>query len=155
MKEIIYNEKGEVIKVRTINNEPSMSHQQFKDECDINKIINKYKKTGEITHLNRKRGAYADISNFTSYQESLDTIIKADHAFSTLSSDVRKKFNNDPAELIKFLADPKNNQEAVKLGLKEQIQPTDLEQNTNELKKLNKQNDNKKNDQDKKTKTPE
>jgi len=35
-----------------------------------------------------------------------------------LPSDVRKRFSNDPAELIDFLADKKNDEEAIKLGLK-------------------------------------
>jgi len=117
MKEIIKLENGNV-RVRTINKNPSRTQQQFVEQCDVNNIMKKYRVTGQITHLNTKQGVYADMSSIKNYQENLNTVIEAQNAFMALPSDVRKRFSNDPAELIDFLADKKNDEEAIKLGLK-------------------------------------
>jgi len=115
-----------------INNEPSMTQQQFKDECDVNHIMKKYITTGEIHHLNRKQGVYADMSEIKDYQGMLHTVMEAQEAFQSLPADVREKFKNDPSKLIEFVQDPKNYDEGVKLGLYEKklIQP---ETNANDL----------------------
>lgn len=107
------------IKVMTINNEPSKTQQQFKDECDINNIIKKFQNTGEFTHRAKNPGMYGDFSNITDYQGMLHTIQQAQDSFMTLPALTRKKFDNDPGELIKFLKDPSNTEEAIKLGLVE------------------------------------
>jgi len=118
MKKIIRHENGKV-KVVTINSEPTKTQQQFQEQCDVNNIMKKYRNVGEITHLARKAGTYADLTNVPDYQGALDTVLQATHAFSTLPAHVRKRFGNDPSELISFLQDKNNNEEAIKLGLKE------------------------------------
>ena len=37
--------------------------------------------------------------------------------FDNLPSDVRNRFNNNPAQLLDFVADPENKEEAIELGL--------------------------------------
>jgi len=106
------------VKVKTLNEKPSLTHPEFQDQTNINKIMKKYHATGMITHLNQKQGQYADLSQIKDYQSSLNTVLQAQASFMTLPSDVRKKFQNDPNALISFLADPKNQDEAIKLGLK-------------------------------------
>jgi phage internal scaffolding protein len=106
------------IRVTTVNNQPSKTDQQFAQLCDINQIIKKYRQTGIISHLSNKTGKYADLSEFKGYQDALQKTINANNAFQSLPSPIRKKFGNDPQELISFLSDPSNNEEAIKLGLK-------------------------------------
>lgn len=108
------------VRVRTINSEPTMAQQQFKDECDINKIMDKYQKTGEFTHLTSKQGRYADFSSIQDYREMLDTVRYADEAFMKLPATIRSRFGNDPQQLLDFVQDNKNYDEGVKLGL---VQP--------------------------------
>ena len=96
----------------------SMTQQQFKAECDVNNILAKYKKTGQINHLAKHNGNFGDFSNIEDYQTALDKIAQAELAFNDLSSDIRSKFHNDPGKLIDFLSDEKNNKEAIELGLK-------------------------------------
>lgn len=103
--------------VATLNDEASMTQQQFAAECDINNIMKKYNSTGEFTHLTSKQGQYADFSQITDYRDMLDTVRYAQEAFSSLPADVRLKFRNDPGELLAFLQDEKNYDEGVKLGL--------------------------------------
>lgn len=116
MKKIIQLPTGH-IKVLTVNNEPELTQQHFKDECDINNIIKKYTRTGSITHLNAKKGVYMDLTTLPDYQQSLNTVLKANEAFESLPSKIRKKFHNDPQQLIDFLSDDKNYEEAMSLGL--------------------------------------
>lgn len=113
--------------------------QHMKDHTDINKIMKKYHQTGMINHLNNRQGQYLDLSKVKDYQQSLDTVIEAQQSFMTLSSEVRKKFNNDPQEVINFLKDPKNTEEAIILGLKQKPKPpSENQQIITELQTLNK-----------------
>ena len=58
------------------------------------------------------------IFSIRDYQSSLGKLMQAQQSFESLPSELRAKFENDPAQLISFLSDEKNNAEAVKLGLK-------------------------------------
>lgn len=104
-------------RIQTINEEKSRTQQQFKDEVNVNNIMKKYRKTGQITHLNNRTGKYADLSNAQDYFESIQTIRTASEAFDQLPSELRKRFHNEPAEMLQFINDPKNYDEGVKLGL--------------------------------------
>lgn len=105
------------IKVVTINDEPSKTQQQFRDETNIVNIMKKYHSGQAITHLNQNPGRYVDLTQIKDYAKSLQTVIDANDAFMQLSSGVRKRFSNNPQELLMFLEDPKNRAEAIDLGL--------------------------------------
>ncbi len=96
----------------------SLTQQQFKAECDVNNILAKYKRTGMLTHIHKHQGNFGDFSSIEDYQTSLGKLMQAQQNFESLPSELRAKFENDPAKLISFLSDEKNNAEAVKLGLK-------------------------------------
>lgn len=104
-------------RVVTVNNEPSKTQQQFRDEVNINSIMRKYHSTGQITHLAKSQGQYRDLSNAQDYFDSLNIIQQAEQSFATLPSHVRKKFGNDPAALLEFIHNPDNFEEGVKLGI--------------------------------------
>lgn len=116
MKKIETLENGK-LRVTTVNEEPSLTQQQFHDQTDVNAIMRKYHKSGMIDHLNLAQGQYIDLSSVPDYQTALQTVIDADKAFMTIPSNVRRRFNNNPAELIQFLQDPNNAEEAYDLGL--------------------------------------
>lgn len=96
----------------------SKTQQQFKAECDVNNIMAKYKKTQMITHLAKHQGQFGDFSNLEDYQTSLHKVMLAHDSFAQLPSELRSRFQNDPAQLIQYLSDSNNNEEAYKLGLK-------------------------------------
>lgn len=123
---IYYMPNGQ-IHVESVNNEPSMTQQQFADECDINKIVAAYLRNPEqlIMNLNRKEGVYADLSNIPDYQGMLDQTLKAQEAFMTLPPKIRSRFHNDPQELINFLGDSSNIEEGIKLGLLDPIKESE------------------------------
>ena len=117
MKQVTKRANGS-IRVATKNTLPTKAKQEYKDQVDVNRIIAKYKKTQDPSLLAGKTGVYADLTDIKDYQSSLNSIIKADAAFMALPSQIRERFANDPSRLISFLADSKNNNEAVELGLR-------------------------------------
>ncbi|AXH73237.1 MAG: internal scaffolding protein [Microviridae sp.] len=98
---------------------PSMTKQSFVDQCDINNILKQFKLTGQITHIkaNAQQGAYLDLPDDLDFQSSMHIVQQAEAAFSTLPSKLRTRFENDPAQFLAFMADPRNAEEAVALGL--------------------------------------
>ena len=63
----------------------------------------------------------------------MNQIIAAQEAFNSLPSDIRKKFDNDPAEFLEFVSDEKNNDEMIQMGLKEEsIQSSETPTNLKE-----------------------
>lgn len=110
------DESGKIINPRVV----TKVEQAKKDACDINKIIKRAEKTGFIGDplQKRKTPIFGDFQNVPDYQESLNRVIRMRNEFESLPADVRAKFKNDPANVIDFLADPKNKEEAIKLGLR-------------------------------------
>lgn len=106
------------LKITTINEEPSKTQQQFRDETNINNIMRKYHAGQGVTHLSNRQGTFADVSNIKTYQQSLQTVIDAQRSFGELPSAVRKRFGNDPYQLVGYLEDPANIEESIKLGLR-------------------------------------
>lgn len=99
--------------------EPTMAQQQFKNECDVNVIIDRYTKTGVVPEelVNASAGVYGDFSSVGDYMEMQNKLIAARESFDSLPSNVRSRFNDNPAELIAFVSDGNNYEEAVKLGI--------------------------------------
>ena len=103
--------------------ESTLTQQQFKDEADINNLVDRFLRTGEIPPVDA-RAMYGDFVDAPqSYQEALDAVFAAQEGFNALPSKVRQRFNNDPLELLSFLADPANAKEAIDLGLMEKPEP--------------------------------
>lgn len=95
----------------------SLTKQAFKNQVNINTIMAKYRKTGMIEHVNGEQPFYGDVSDIKSYQDACNIVAKAEELFYGMSSDIRKRFENDPAKLIAFLQDEKNLDEARQLGI--------------------------------------
>lgn len=96
---------------------PTRTKQSFKNDCDINVVVNHYQRHGIINHVARGSGVYGDFSTVEDYQSSLNRVMNAQEMFGALPSKIRSRFANDPAELIGFLENPANLDEAVELGL--------------------------------------
>lgn len=95
---------------------PSMTKQSFKEECDINHLIKRYKKTGVVTHLNALEAQYGDLGA-VDFQEAMDIVVRANGLFADLPSKVRKRFGNDPAAFLEFMNSSENADEMIALGL--------------------------------------
>lgn len=103
--------------VKSFKGIQSKAKQSFKAEADINNIMAKYVKTGIPPEAGRRQPMYGDFSNGENYQDTLNKVIQAKNAFALLDSKIRERFNQDPAEVLDFLANPENHEEAVEIGL--------------------------------------
>ena len=94
---------------------PLRTKQEPKQDADINNIVSRYMKTGFVP----QPGQQPRFGDFTGpgFQEMRNAIADIDMQFMQLPPRVRKIFNNDPANVVRFVQDPKNQAEAVKLGL--------------------------------------
>ena len=92
-----------------------------------------------MTHVrNAQEGVYADLSELPSLQEAYSVINQAQNAFQEVPAQVRQRFGHDPQAFIDFLSDPKNDEEAIKLGLKTKKPEPQPDPILNEIKTLNK-----------------
>jgi phage internal scaffolding protein len=96
--------------------EPTLAQQQFKDECDINNILRQFNVTGLLPE-NPLSPRYGDFTGIMDYQSALNAVIAAEEGFMALPAEIRASFDNDPEQLINFLNDPANKDQAIKLGL--------------------------------------
>lgn len=123
----VTNENGRV-RVQTVNPLPSKTQQQFKTKCDINHIMKQAMASGELPHQRSARGYYMDHTVLPQdYQAALNLVLEGNQAFNNLASETRKRFDNDPKKLLTFLSDPKNHEEAIKLGIKEHVEEVPVE----------------------------
>lgn len=97
--------------------EPTLAQQQFKDDSDPNVIMKQFARTNDPTLLQQTSPRYGDFSSVTTYQDSLNTVITAQAAFDALPSALRRRFSNDPVQLLAFVSDVRNTDEAIRLGL--------------------------------------
>ncbi len=81
--------------------------QSFKNETDINAILKRAQKTGTISHLSRHEGRYADFSNFN-FAENLVMLTQGREIFDDLLTELRREFNQSPAEFFAYVNDPAN-----------------------------------------------
>ena len=94
----------------------SLTQQQFKEEADINTIVDRYLRSGVLpTPVNMPQ--YVDFEGVFDYQTAMNTIRAADENFMRLDARVRARFNNSPQEFLEFFANPDNTEEAIRLGL--------------------------------------
>lgn len=94
----------------------SKTKQSFKDECDINRIMARYAATGTLDFVNRREAQFLDVSDID-FQNAMRIVTESREAFMTLPAAVRDRFQNDPGQLLGFLSDDSNREEAIKLGL--------------------------------------
>jgi phage internal scaffolding protein len=113
-------------RVSYFDDSPSMTKQSFKEQCDINKIVGRFIKTGTLTHFREKAGSYGDFTQVKDFQSAMQSVLAAEDAFELLPSELRKRFNQNPSEMISFLDNPANMDEAIALGL---VSKPVLEQN--------------------------
>lgn len=108
---------------------PSRTQQSFKAECDINKIMERFKKSTGAEYLNRYQGylsgEFGDFSEVGDYRTALEQVERARGVFMALPAKVRSQLANDPAEFLDFVQNPANSQALIDMGLAnpKQVQP--------------------------------
>lgn len=112
-----FDEDGEWVET------PSLTKQASKDECDINVMMARYQATGQFDNVNERPPQWGDVSNVQSYQDAQNLILDSARRFAALPAETRARFGNDPAQLLGFLNDDRNRDEAMELGLVDRPAP--------------------------------
>ncbi len=97
--------------------EESRTKQSFADSTDINLIMKKFEKTGTIEGDIQSGLSFGDFFDAEDYHTSLNKVRAADMAFAELPAAIRARMDHDPGKFVEFVADPKNLDEGVILGL--------------------------------------
>lgn len=121
-----YDYDARKVKGLDFSNYPSMTMQEFKEECDLNNIVDRnmhFKDPSYVTKMilagkmSDSQPVYGDFVQVQDYQSAMNTVITAREQFAMLPSKVRDRFHNDPAEMLAFCNDLSNLDEGVSLGL--------------------------------------
>jgi len=96
--------------------DPSLTQQQFKEESDINTIVDRFMKSGVMpTPVNMPQ--YIDYEGIFDFQTAMNAVRAADENFMRMDAKIRARFNNSPQEFLEFFANPENVEEGIRLGL--------------------------------------
>lgn len=112
----------------------SKTRQEFLAESDVNRLVERFRDTGSfydpltLSKTSQNKPLFGDFTNLPDYQQCLDVVIDAEQRFALLPSRLRERFSNDPAQLLAFVSDAKNRDEAIELGLiakpqEQQVEP--------------------------------
>lgn len=91
--------------------------QADRDEADINKIVARFNKTGQLPPTYKGQPFYGDVSEMGNLQESMMKIQEAERLFMSFPAELRERFENSAVKFVEFVGDDKNYAEAVELGL--------------------------------------
>jgi phage internal scaffolding protein len=104
----------------------SLAQQHYKEECDINTILQKFNITGLLPEQPLSP-RYGDFTGIGDYHTAMNRVIAVQDEFEALPAQIRARFDNDPAQLIEFLENSDNRPEAEKLGLVDKAAAEDVE----------------------------
>lgn len=97
--------------------------QADREDADINKIISRFQKTGQLPPSRRGEPFYGDVSDLRDLQDALIKIQEADELFMSYPAELRERFDNDPVKFVDFMSDEKNRPAAEELGLVVKAKP--------------------------------
>lgn len=108
---------GEHLEVAAFTGDKTATKQSFKDECDINNIMKKFNKTGQLPDMIKKDPQFGDFSQAAAFQEAQHTVIHAVEQFQALPSRVRERFHNDPERFLSWVHSEASEKEMRDMGL--------------------------------------
>lgn len=95
---------------------PSKTKQSEAESCDVNRIMARFEKTGELPVV-VDPGYFADVSEVGDYLAVQERLREATTLFAQLPLKTREKFGNEPAAFVDFISDAKNVPEFAALGI--------------------------------------
>jgi len=117
-------------RVQKFFNKPSRTQQSFKDECDLNITMTRFRKNCGVDFLTRYQGycggQFGDFSAVTDYRTALEQLDKAEQVFMSLPAKARAYFENNCALFLDALHDEKRRAELVGIGVLAKPSVSDL-----------------------------
>lgn len=93
------------------SNSENLTKQSFKDECDINNVVDRFVQTGQLPFNVRIGGVFEEAPSM-SLKEALDIARGAQSDWDNLSDEVRQSFDNQFENYVDFM----QNYEEVEYG---------------------------------------
>lgn len=93
------------------------THQEQAAECDINRIVKRWRQTRQVVHVNTGKPFYGDFTNGTDFASVMERCHEAQQGFDDLPAEVRDACNNDPGIFLDMIQDPDALEELQELGL--------------------------------------
>lgn len=100
---------------------PSMAVQDGAEDADINTIVNRFLKTGELPNR-LEMPQSGDFTDATDYHTAQNLVIQAKDEFMKLPARIRSMFGNDPGAFMDFIYDESNADKIRELGLTKPIE---------------------------------
>lgn len=102
-------------RVQLICKDPSLTQQEFKEECDLAETVRRIKRRGEDLPTIPEE-FYRDTTQELSYAEMRQQVAVANATFSELPSHIREKFNNSTENFLNRLSDEQSHEELRGMG---------------------------------------
>lgn len=106
---------------------PSMTEQSHQESCDINNILDRYKKTGVVSDPSVFReqfyGDFADIPDMVGLYTARAKMVQW---FEALPSGTRAAFENNPDKLIAAFKDPSKKDLLLQHGFLKKATPSSV-----------------------------
>lgn len=88
---------------------PSLTRQEFADECDINQLMQRYDQVLADPLRSVREPRYYDFTSAPlTLMDAMAVMQRGEEAFMTLPALVRKEFDNNPAMFVDFASDAEN-----------------------------------------------
>ncbi len=81
--------------------------QSQKDECDINKLLERSARTGALSHLDTFGAQYGDFLGYD-FEAHVNTIAEGQTIFEHLPAEVKREFAQSPQRFFEYVTDPEN-----------------------------------------------
>lgn len=111
-----FNRDDNSLETGTSCPEETLTQQQYRDECDINTILERFGITGELP-TNVRQPIMADFIDALDYKDAMNAVRAANEAFMEMPAGVRARFENNPHLFVEFFSREENREEGVRLGL--------------------------------------
>ena len=107
----------------------SVTEQSHLESTDINKIFHESNHSPEIL-IPESPPTFGDFSSVADFTEMQNRVADAISGFEKLPSETRAFFDHNPANLVEFMNNPDNAQDAIDMGLIE-LEPESLDKYLN------------------------
>lgn len=100
----------------TVGKDNRITEQAGKETQDINVMAKKAFRNRLLGNPDGRQPIFGDVSS-ASYHEQMNTVLDIQNRFNKLPARTRRQFQNNPFICLKFVEDPSNAKQAVKMGL--------------------------------------
>lgn len=128
-----YDKHGQGITGTGIGEPILLTEQHHKDSMSVQSIIRNAQKGVLSAHIKQYDGKYMDLPGEIDFLEAQNTIARAQEMWSTVPSNIRKHFDNDPGKYVDFMVNADNYDEIKKMGLDPSYIPEELRPKKEEI----------------------